>query len=203
MIKKTYVVGLTGGIGSGKTTISNIFKDLGVPVIDADVISRDVSSKDPFVISTLIEHYGELIVLPSGELDRKKLRQIIFNSSKEKKFLENLLHPIIRKRLIDEINKVNHCYCIVVVPLLFEKGFDSFVDRVLCVDLEEELQIKRTCERDKIDENLVRQIMVNQLPREKRNSLSNDIIYNSEDFTKKYNNVVLLDQKYRNLAKNG
>jgi dephospho-CoA kinase len=135
------VVGLTGGIGSGKSTVANMFAALGVSVIDADVISREITQSGKPAFNSIIKHFGERLILPDGKLDRSQLRDIIFEDPKQRLWLENLTHPLIRDEMSRQIKNITAPYCIAVIPLLLEVEFYSFINRILVVDASEQKQI--------------------------------------------------------------
>ncbi|MGL4899407.1 MAG: dephospho-CoA kinase, partial [Shewanella sp.] len=129
-----FVVGLTGGIGSGKTTVANLFAELGITLVDADIVAREVVAKGSAGLNAIVAHFGSQILTPEGELDRGKLRQRIFSHDEERLWLNQLLHPMIRQTMLTQVNQATSPYVIMVVPLLFENGLDSLVNRVLVVD---------------------------------------------------------------------
>lgn len=174
-----FAVGLTGGIASGKTTISNLFAKLEVPVVDTDVISRKLLEPGELAFDQVCAHFGNRIIKPDGEIDRSRLREIVFNSRDEKSWLETMLHPLIFQRSHDAI--VAHSatnYVLVVIPLLFETNFQSLVDRILVVDCPAEQQIERLIKRDDIDEALARKMLSQQLTNDERVARAHDIIDN-------------------------
>lgn len=174
-----FVVGLTGGIGSGKSTATRSFSTLGINIIDADVIARDVVSVGSQALTEIANHFGPDVLLADGNLDRNKVRDIIFSDPQAKKWLESLLHPKIRKKILDEIELSHSIYTIVSAPLLIETGLDQIVDRVLVVDIPEAIQIERTALRDKISNKQVETIILSQVNRETRLQRADDIIDNS------------------------
>ncbi len=172
------VIGLTGGIGSGKTTVANLFAQYNVPIIDADIIAREVIQPHQPAFAAVIEHFGESIRSSSGDLDRAKLRQLIFNDDDERKWLENLLHPLIEKEIEKQVQQLDALYCIVVIPLLLEVQPYPFINRILVVDTLEHLQIERVKTRDKVDIMHVTSIIKTQMRREDRNKQADDLIIN-------------------------
>ncbi len=174
-----FAVGLTGGIASGKTTISNLFARLGVPVVDTDVISRKLLEPGELAFDQVCAHFGDRIIRSDGDIDRSRLREIVFNEREEKSWLETMLHPLIFQRSHDAI--VAHSaanYVLVVIPLLFETNFQSLVDRILVVDCPAEQQIERLVKRDHIDEALARKMLSQQLTNDERIARAHDIIDN-------------------------
>ncbi len=195
-----FVVGVTGGIGSGKSTVTNLFSELGVKVIDADVIARDLVSPGSKSLTAITKRFGQHLVLEDGNLDRRKLRDIIFSDPNAKKWLENLLHPEVKKQILEEIENSKSSYTIVSAPLLLEAGLDQITDRVLVVDIPEASQIERTVLRDRTSEESVNNIIQSQIKRKIRLQKATDIIDNtgSLDDTKKQ--VKKLHTIYLNLA---
>ena len=154
----TFVVGLTGGIGSGKTTVAKLFSQHGITYLDADQFARKVVEPNQDGLLAVVEHFGRSVLNDAGELDRAALRQIVFNDPVELKRLENILHPMIRKMLVNAIEQVSSPYCIVEIQLLAEQGVPDYIDSVLVVDADTEAQIKRVAarsglQRDEIEKN--------------------------------------------------
>jgi len=196
-----YAVGLTGGIASGKSTISELFAELGVPIIDTDVISRELLEPEQLGYRQVREHFGEAILTTGGEIDRARLRKIVFNQPDEKSWLEKMLHPLIYQRSLDEIRAHRRAdYVLVVVPLLFETNFQSLVDRVLAVDCSAEQQIERLVKRDHIDRELADRMLAHQLDNSTRLKRADDSIDNREDGSNLRADVASLDRQYRLLA---
>ena len=172
------IIGLTGGIGSGKTAVSETFEDLGITVVDADLASRVVVEKGKPCLEKIAEHFGEDILNENSELDRAKLREIIFNSSEEKNWLESLLHPAIAGQIQDELKASTSAYTILVSPLLLETNQKEFCSKVLIVDVPVEVQVDRTLKRDGVSEEQVQSIIKSQISREARLELADEIIMN-------------------------
>lgn len=175
----TYVVGLTGGIGSGKSTIADEFAALGVPIIDADIVAREVVAKGSPLLAEIATHFGADILNEDGELNRAKLRQIVFNQPEEKTWLNNLLHPAIRNEMLKQLDEVNFPYALWVVPLLIENKLTEFCHRVLIVDVSPEIQLERTLKRDKSNIDTIKNIIQSQVSRTERLSYADDIIENN------------------------
>ena len=192
-------VGLTGGIGSGKSTVADMFAELGVAVIDADSIAHELTTPSEECFNLITEHFGEKILKKSGELNRSALRQIIFNDSNEKRWIEQLLHPRIRNIIKQKIAAVTTPYCIIVIPLLTESSSIDFVDRILVVDLAEEKQIERVKKRDQIDGAMVNTIMQSQSDRKKRLAMADDIIENDGHIEQLRYQINEMHQKYLKL----
>ena len=197
-----FVVGLTGGIGSGKSTAAKYFEKLGAKVINADVVARDSVSPGSQALLKIRQHFGEKIVNKNGRLDRSKLREIIFDNTSEKLWLENLLHPIIREKIILDINNASESYVLLESPLLFETNQYKLVNVVLLIDVPEELQIIRASQRDKSTSNEIKKIMKTQMPRSEKIERSTYIADNtkSEDDLKKQ--VEYYHEKFSELARN-
>ena len=173
------VIGLTGGIASGKTTISDQFSSLGIAVIDTDIISRSLLEQGKDGYQEIINKLGEAILLEDGKIDRRELRQQVFDNEDLKRWLESMLHPLIMQSAKNQINSCrNSAYLILVVPLLFESKFEGLVDRILVVDCARETQLQRLLDRDKIDKSLAEKMLDQQMSNEDRLSRADDIISN-------------------------
>lgn len=197
-----YVVALSGGVASGKSTIANLFAQLGVPIIDADIIARQVVEVGSDALAQIVKHFSTEILLPNGELDRSQLREIIFNNDHERLWLNNLLHPIIHKITEQQIAKQTAPYVIWVVPLLIENNLHQLADRVLMVDIPETLQMERLINRDKISESLAKRMILTQVPLAERLSYADDIIVNNGNLASLSEQVNKLHQQYLNNFKN-
>ncbi len=196
-----FAVGLTGGIASGKTTISNLFARRGVPVIDTDVISRGLLEPGEQAYSQVRAHFGDEVVDADGRIRRARLREIVFGDRREKAWLETMLHPLIYQRSLDTIRRHRRDdYVLVVIPLLFETNFQSLVDRILVVDCPAEVQIERLIARDAIDAGLARQMIAQQLSNDERVARAHDVIDNSRDEADLDAEVERLHRKYTELA---
>lgn len=172
------IVGLTGGIGSGKSEVSSRFAKLGVNIIDADVVAREVVALGSHSLKAIAEHFGSHILKQDGTLDRQKLRELIFENLSEKTWVENLLHPVIRSEIIDQINKSTSIYTILSSPLLLETSQHELVDRILVVDADEKLQLARASLRDLNNTEQIKKIMSTQMKRPARCAKADDIIHN-------------------------
>ncbi|MCE9679883.1 dephospho-CoA kinase [Shewanella sp. AS1] len=195
-----FIVGLTGGIGSGKTTVANLFAELGIDLVDADIVSREVVAKGTPGLQKIVEHFGDEILLADGELNRSVLREKIFNTPSEREWLNNLLHPMIRQKMLNQLQKANSPYAILVVPLLFENGLDSLVNCTLVIDISPELQTKRTMERDGVSAQQVQNIMGSQASRAEKLAKADDVIDNQGTISELTSKVVSLHNKYIKLA---
>lgn len=193
-----YVVALSGGVASGKSTIANLFAQLGVPIIDADIIARQVVEVGTDALAQIVKHFSTEILLPNGELDRSQLREIIFNNDHERLWLNNLLHPIIHKITQKQIAKQTAPYVIWVVPLLIENNLHQLADRVLMVDVPETLQMERLIYRDKISESLAKRMIRTQVTLAERLSYADDIIVNNGNLASLSEQVNKLHQQYLN-----
>ncbi|WOT05463.1 dephospho-CoA kinase [Shewanella youngdeokensis] len=178
-----YIVGLTGGIGSGKTTVANLFAELGIALVDADVVARDVVSKNSTGLKAITRRFGTKILLADGNLDRSALRERIFNSDKDRLWLNDLLHPLIRQNMLQQCKEVQSNYVIMVVPLLFENGLDRLVHRTLLVDIPPELQQQRTIARDAVSAKQVQNIIGSQATRADKLSKADDVIDNQGEIS--------------------
>ncbi len=197
-----YIVALTGGIGSGKTTVANEFAKLGVPLVDADVIARQVVEPETPALNSIVLRYGKNILNPDGTLNRSHLRAIIFSNIEEKKWLNALLHPLIQTETQKQFQQADYPYVLWVVPLLIENNISHLADRVLVVDVTREEQISRTIARDNISQEQVNNILEAQASREKRLSYANDVITNHTNDTHITDKVATLHNLYLTLSKN-
>ncbi|MCU7994829.1 dephospho-CoA kinase [Shewanella glacialipiscicola] len=197
-----FIVGLTGGIGSGKTTVANLFAAQGITLVDADIVARDVVAQGSVGLKAIVAHFGTEILTPEGELDRAKLRQQIFNHPDEREWLNQLLHPMIRAEMLAQVEKATSAYVIMVVPLLFENGLDRLVNRTLVVDISPELQVKRTVKRDNVDVSQVNNIIKSQCSRNDKLAKADDIIDNQGEISSLKRQVLALHQHYLQLSGN-
>lgn len=196
-----YIVGLTGGIGSGKTTVSEMFAALGVEVVDADAISREIVTPDSAALRSIIERFGPELLNADGSLHRQRLRNLIFHDSAAKAWLEGLLHPLIRSAIRTRIAASKSPWLLLSAPLLLESQAYDFVDRVLVVDASEHTQVNRVTQRDGSSTGDVIRIMANQLPRAARLQLADDIIENSGSLDALKKQVITLAAKYEEAAR--
>ena len=173
------VVGITGGIGCGKSSVTDQLKRLNVDIIDADIIAREIVEPGKFALRKIVEHFGEEVLLPDGSLDRAKLRVIIFSEKEKKDWLEDLLHPLIRDEIRTQIKSASSEYVVLSSALLLETGQKNLVDMVVVVDIPETLQIERTTLRDSNSSELVKKIINSQLKRDERLSRADIVIDNS------------------------
>ena len=191
------VIGLTGGIGSGKSTVTHYFQELGIEVIDADIIAREVVAIDSPALKAIAEHFGDDYIQADGQLNRGLLRSKIFANESAKLWLNKLLHPLIRSRLISKIAAAKSSYCILVAPLLIENNLLHLVNRVLVIDVSEETQLERTMHRDSSSLKEVKAILASQTSRSERLAVADDIINNDKASLSEIKAMVLsLDKKY-------
>lgn len=197
-----FVVGLTGGIGSGKSTVSKLFEDLGITVIDTDVISRKLTEVNGIAINKIRENFGEAYTNSIEGIDRAKMRELIFSDKEARNKLEKILHPLILNEVKTQIEKVSDNYIIVVVPLLFEiDDYQNIVDRTLVVDCDERQQLIRTMARSQLSEEKVKAIMATQMTRQQRLQQADDVIANNDDIDSLKKQTLSLHQKYLSLCK--
>ena len=196
-----FVVGPTGGIGSGKSTVAEMFTALEIDLVDADVAAREVVAPGAPALAEIVEHFGPDILMADGSLDRRRLRQVIFHQEQEKHWLENLLHPLIRRWLTQQISNRRSAYCLLISPLLLETGQAELVDRILVVDVSVETQIARTLARDGGEERTVRAIIAAQIGRSQRLEHGDDIIDNELPVQPLRLRVEPLHQQYLAMAK--
>lgn len=194
------IIGLTGGIGSGKSVVCNRFAQRGILIVDADVVAREVVEPGCDALRQIQDHFGEVILQPDGKLNRSKLRDIIFTDPAEKKWLESLLHPLINTEIRQQLSMAKSHYAILASPLLLETKQFQLVNRILVVDASEQLQIERASHRDKSNEAQIKAIMQTQLSRQDRCARANDIIQNHGDIHELDNQVEKLHQLYLELA---
>lgn len=193
-------VGLTGGIGSGKTTVSELFAALGVPVIDADVIARSLLEPGTEATRQVIEIFGKDVAANDHAIDRKKLRQRVFDNADARKTLESILHPIVHAQILQQTEALASPYCIVVIPLLFEAGQQDLVDRILVVNTSRENQIRRASSRDRTSRQDIEKILESQIDPAERLTRADDIIDNNNGIEQLQSRVHELDALYRGLA---
>ena len=196
------VVGLTGGIGSGKSTVAELFAALGVRVIDTDVIARQLVEPGQPALKEIAQFFGPQVIAESGQLDRRAMRDIIFSDPNLRLELEAILHPRIRTAVREQVESINAPYCLVVIPLLLETGQQKMVDRILVVDASPELQIQRTTLRDETSESAVKAILAEQVERDERLAAADDVIHNEGELATLEQQVQVLHEHYLSLAKN-
>lgn len=193
-------VGLTGGIGSGKSTVATMFARRGVPVIDADEIAKELAAPGTSAYHEIVASFGQDVVAPDGTLDRDRLRALVFDDGELRARLEAILHPRVRAEIARRLQDLQAPYCVIVVPLLIEAGQQELVDRVLVIDATEELQIERVRTRSRLSETQTRKIIDAQLAREARIGRADDVIANDSDLQTLETKVETLHQRYLALA---
>jgi len=197
----TFTVGLTGGIGSGKSTVMSLFSELGVDTVDADLLVRDLLDTDESLLQKIKDHFGPEYFNKDGQLDRQAIRARIFSDSGDRLFLESLIHPRIRESLIQARSEFQSPYGVFVVPLLIEADMTDLVDRIAVVDIPEEEQLERIMKRDKISKEMAQQATASQIPREQRLDFADDVIDNTTSLDALRNSVLQLHEKYLELAR--
>ena len=176
-----WILGLTGGIGAGKTLVSNHLAALGIEIVDADVIARDVVAIGSDGLNAIEQHFGKTILLDDGSLNRAKLREIIFADSEQKSWLNNLMHPLIRQNITAQLDAATSPYVVLSAPLLFENKLDALCDHTLLVDVPVEVQLARTANRDSVSTEQVKNIIAAQMSREDKQQKADSIIDNHRD----------------------
>ncbi|WP_192036893.1 dephospho-CoA kinase [Halomonas sp. YLGW01] len=196
-------IGVTGGIGSGKSTVARAFAAHGIDWIDADDVAREIVAPGEPALDDIVAHFGDGVLTADGRLDRRALRGIVFADECERHWLESVTHPRIRERIVEHLSRMaatDSPYHLLVSPLLFESDQHRLVDRRLVIDLPQTLQIQRTVDRDGGDEAQARAIVAAQMPREERLARADDVIDNSGNADALVRRVARLDQFYRGLA---
>jgi dephospho-CoA kinase len=197
---RKFSVAVTGGIGSGKTSATNKFNELGVAVIDTDLIAHDLTQKNVGVLVEIKNIFGNK-VFNGDTLSREKLREIVFRDEDLMRSLERILHPRIRQDVKTKLQSVDSEYAIVAIPLLSKKSDYDFIDRILVIDCEERIQIQRVISRNGFSEELVQSIMSKQLSRRDRNQLADDLIENNADIDSLYTKIEKLHLNYLSFAR--
>ena len=174
------IVGLTGGIGSGKSAAANFFQNEGITVIDADGLSREVIEEGTPGFASIVEYFGSKIIDSDGSINREHLRKEVFDDDKKKKLLESIIHPLVRELMVKKIAASKSPYSIVMVPLIFETNSMSNYNRILVIDCDPKIQLERAMLRDNNSKAQIQKIMDSQCSREERISIANDIIPNND-----------------------
>lgn len=195
-----FCVALTGGIGSGKSAVADAFARHGVPIIDTDVIARELVAPGQPALKEIAAQFGDGVLTADGRLDRGALREIVFADPAQRRALEQLLHPRIRDEVRRRLDGLQGPYCLAVIPLLAETGDYPFVDRVLLVEADEAIRIRRTMARDRLSREQVEQILASQSSADQRRALADDIIDNSRDLAHLEQQIDTLHEKYLALA---
>ncbi len=197
------IVGLTGGIGSGKSAAANFFVELGVDLIDADDLAKNVLNKNSKGYELFINEFGEQYLDNDKNIDRDLLRKTIFIDSDKKNKLENIIHPQVRFGIEEFIKTSKSDYCIVVVPLIYETKSSSYYDRILVIDCDEEIQINRSAIRDNTENKEIKKIISKQASREERLSIADDVILNNRTLDSLKEEVIKLHKKYIKMLNHG
>ena len=194
------IIGLTGGIGSGKSTVANLFAKLDVPIIDSDIIAREVVMPGQSALEEIVKTFGDDYLTSNGELNRLKLRQLIFDDADKRQQLEAILHPRIRTEMQHRAQALNTAYCIFVIPLLIEVEQQNLVDRILVVDSPDDLRRQRLKERDHMSDEAIDKIFTAQIQRQQRIDTADDVITNDTNLKHLQVQVLELHQKYSLIA---
>lgn len=197
-----FIVGVSGGIGSGKTTVTDMFADKGITVVDADTISRSCVAVGSPALSQLVTHFSNRILLADGGLNRAKLRDIIFKSPMEKNVVESIIHPLVRNEIHAQLQSSSSAYTLLSSPLLLETQQAALSNRILIVDVPVDLQISRTLIRDKIDKDQVNRIIATQSNRQFKLEKADDVIDNSQTLDHTRQQVTQLHERYLTYLKN-
>lgn len=197
------IIGLTGGIGSGKSTVARAFETLGAAWVDADNVAREIVAPGEPALLAIKQRFGDPVIHQDGTLNRAALRDIVFKDPAQRQWLESITHPKVRERLqqyLERLNAAGAPYVLLVSPLLFESGQDALVDRSVVVDVPQQLQLSRTQQRDGVSESQVHAILAAQLPREQRLAKADYVIDNSGDHASMMDQVARLDARFRRLT---
>ncbi len=193
-------IGLTGGIGSGKSEVSRLFTERGATVIDTDIISRELVEPGQPALKEIVEAFGKALLDSEGRLNRDLLRKQVFSEPGKRRQLEAILHPRIRRRTLQLADAANTPYCLLVIPLLVETGGDYSLDRILLVDTPVEKQIERVAARDDLSRQEIEAILGSQARQEQRLAVADDVILNDSELDHLEAEVMRLDQQYRQQA---
>lgn len=196
----SFKVGLTGGVASGKTTVSNLFAKLGIDIVDADVIARDLLLQNTACYHEVVKLFGDEVLIDSADINRSWLRHHIFSDPEAKQALEAIIHPAVRKTLLKQSDNSTSPYCIIAVPLLIEAEMQALVDRILVVDLTPQQQLERLIQRDKLSNEQAQAMLDGQTSREHRLAFADDVIDNSQPVSALEEQVQRLHQHYLQLA---
>ena len=200
MNKLKYIVGLTGGIGSGKSVVTQFFSELGIDIVDADEVSRGLLSPVSPALEKVAQHFGQSILTDDNRLDRARLREIVFSNPEEKVWLESLLHPRIRQTINQLIDEASSSYIILSAPLLLENKHYDFVNRILVIDTPKELQLERVALRDNSSDKIINSIIDAQMSRKDRLARADDVIINNSNFQALKQQVLKLHDDYQDYS---
>jgi len=196
------VIGLTGGIASGKTTVANLFEqEFGIEIVDADVVARQVVEPGSAGLEQITQHFGPEVIEADGTLNRARLREIIFADPSQKEWLNNLLHPMIREQMLQQLETVQSDYALLVIPLMVENNLQSLADKVVVVDVDPETQIQRTIERDQVDQQQAEAIVASQASREQRLAIADYVIKNNTKNQKLLYQITELHKKFLEMCR--
>lgn len=196
------VIGLTGGIASGKTTVANLFEqEFGIEIVDADVVARQVVEPGSAGLEQITQHFGPEVIEADGTLNRARLREIIFADPSQKEWLNNLLHPMIREQMLQQLETVQSDYALLVIPLMVENNLQSLADKIVVVDVDPETQIQRTVERDQVDQQQAEAIVASQASREQRLAIADYVIKNNTKNQKLLYQITELHKKFLEMCR--
>lgn len=191
-----YIVGLTGGIGSGKSAASQWFEHQDIDVVDADVVAREVVQPGQPALEKIAQHFGDWVLQADGQLDRRALRDYIFQHPEARQQLEAITHPIIRQSILSQLQQAQSAYVILVSPLLFETGQDRMTHRNLLVDVSEAIQLKRASQRDAQSTEQIQKIIATQMPRSEKLKRADDVVHNEGTLDELYQQLMRLHTDY-------
>lgn len=191
-----YIVGLTGGIGSGKSAASQWFEHQDIDVVDADVVAREVVQPGQPALEKIAQHFGDWVLQADGQLDRRALRDYIFQHPEARQQLEAITHPIIRQSILSQLQQAQSAYVILVSPLLFETGQDRMTHRNLLVDVSEATQLKRASLRDAQSTEQIQKIIATQMPRSEKLKRADDVVHNEGTLDELYQQLMRLHTDY-------
>ena len=195
------IVGLTGGICSGKSAAANFFQNEGITVIDADHLAREVIEQDTPGFKSIVDYFGSDVISDDGSIDRGKLRKVVFDNHEKKTTLESITHPLVGELMAKKIAAAKSPYSIIMVPLIFETKSMSAYDRILVIDCDSALQLKRATSRDKSPKELIQKIIDSQCSREERLSIANDVIPNNDSLENLQSRSLEMHKFYLGLCK--
>lgn len=197
----TFILGLTGGIGSGKSAASQWFETQGIQVVDADIVAREIVEKGQPALTQIKDTFGDWVLLENGELNRRALREHIFKEPNARHQLEQITHPAIRSAIIQQLNHANSPYVVLVSPLLFETSQHQLTHHTLLIDASEDLQILRASQRDGQSIDQIQKIIAAQMSRKKKQEMADDIVLNDGHIEHLYTQLEALHQQYLHRSK--